>query len=413
LAPARGREAENGRTEIHGNVFSQYLHTWGWQPSDQQYSLGRIGTRLRMDNLFDQDDGLRLSGELFRRQFETDDSADVVHRARLDRFSYRWGGTEDRPLRLEFGRFLHDEFPEFGVLDGTEVAYRTASGSRLGFSVGFLPQPFDEWKTGEDFQVSVFYRFVYGEDEKFRAGVGYQKTWHQGTPDRDLLVCAVDYVPNPFVFLHGALWGDFYGANDAIESSRFEITQALLQGTVQLRPGTGLGTHFSQIRWPQLLRDETLPVLDRQIQLDYALRYGLSAWHEFSSYVRLDGRVDRWQDQDHRDGTTWDVNVAFRNLLYEQGEVGFGVYNASGLFTTGFGGRVFLAKYFSRGALSLSYDIAGFDFTAQESNSLQHAIHAGVDFNFSTGKSLSLFSDYRFGDDQNALGLGVFYQHCF
>jgi len=396
-------------------VFAQYLHTLNMEPSNNQYSLGRIGSDIWLENPFRRGGVLHLDGELNRRNLLLDTTgSEIDSPGRIDRFSYRWEGNERHPIRVELGRFLHDEVPELQALDGAEFVYRTASSDRIGFSLGAMPEPFPDLRTGDDLQASVFYRFVSGEEEDFTAAIAYQKTWHRGTPDRDLVVGTLDYTsPDGLLFIHESILGDFYTPADNLKTRDFEITESYLNAMLRLRPDRGVGGHFSQIRWPQLRRTEYLPFSDSQIRSDRVTRYGLFAWQELSEIVRLDGRVDRWEDQDHQAGTTWDTRLALRNWLYEDGEIALTVYDLNGVFTSGFGSRMALRKYFSQGSASFSYDINGYVSLAGPDDATQHAVRATLDYTFATGRSISLSADYRFGARQNSLGAGLFFQQRF
>jgi hypothetical protein len=413
LAPVDALEPSEREPFVRGRLFAHYFHTWNRKYANNQYSLARVGTVMWLENPFHRGGGIHLDAELSRRDVQlTHSVGELAYTANPSRLSYYWGGTEDRPLRYEVGRFLQSEFPEFGVLDGAEIVYRTESGNRFGFSLGAMPEPFPDYESGEDLQAAIFYRFVSNESEDFSAGIGYQKTLHKGKVDRDLFVGTVDYVPSSNISVHGTVWGDYYGPEDELKSNSFEITQAILQGTYQFNPGHGFGVHLSQIRWPELLRNEIQPIFATQITGNRVLRYGVFTWQELSDIVRIDGRVDRWQDQD-REGTTWDVSLALRDWLYDQGEVAFGVYGTDGIYNSGPGGRVSLNRYFSRGFVSLSYDVANFDFDDHHFSTLQHSVHAAVDLTFSSDVNCSLSTDYWFGETQESFGLGFFVQKRF
>lgn len=415
LAPAFSREASERERQMHGRVFADYSHTWNMRDPQDQYSLGRIGTSLWIENPLRRGGRFHLDGELNRRDLFLDDAAGEVDQpGRIDRFSYQWGGDRDQPFRVEFGRFLQSEIPELGVLDGAEFVYRTESADRIGVSLGAMPEPFPDLRTGDDLQAALFYRFVSGEEENFSAAVAYQKTWHRGKSDRDLVVGTLDYFsPGGMLSLHQSVWGDFYDSSDNLKTRSFEITQAETSGIIRLNPGRGIGVHFSQLRWPQLLRNEHLPSFDDQTRNDWVRRYGLSAWQEWGETVRLDGRVDHWQDQDLREGTTWDLRLALRDLLYERGEVALSIYDTDGAFTSGLGGRIGLNRYFSRGFVAVAYDVGGYRFTAKPGDAMQHGFHATLDYDLSSTTSASLSTDYWLGEKQNSFGLGLFLQKRF
>jgi hypothetical protein len=161
LAPAHARTANERDVLLHGRLFASYMHTLNQFDAQNQYSLGRIGASMWMENPFGRGGGLHLDSEFNRRGvFLADDLDGINGPGRLDRLSYHWGGTEEQPLRLEMGRFLSYEVPEFGVLDGTELVYRTASGHRFGASVGLLPEPFPNLSVIDDLHFWVLFRFV-------------------------------------------------------------------------------------------------------------------------------------------------------------------------------------------------------------------------------------------------------------
>lgn len=274
LAPAFSRKASERERQIHGRLFADYSHTWNLKDPQHQYSLGQAGTSLWIENPLGRGGRFHLDGELNRRDLLLDDGdGEVDQPGRIDRFSYQWGGGQDQPFRVELGRFLQSEIPELGVLDGAEFVYRTESANRIGVSLGAMPEPFPDLKTGDDLQAAVFYRFISGEEENFSAAAAYQKTWHRGKSDRDLVIGTVDYhSPGGVLSLHQSVWGDFYGPSDNLKSRSFEFTQAETSGLLRLHPSRGLGVHFSRIRWPQLLRTEFLPSFESLHFLKTVLR---------------------------------------------------------------------------------------------------------------------------------------------
>jgi hypothetical protein len=415
LAPAFSQPPSERDTRTYGRLYGQYLHTWNFRNSRNQYSLGRLGTDVWMENPFHRGGGLHLDGELNRRDLLLGGTgSEVDSPGRLDRFSYYWGRSEDAPFQGEFGRFLQSEIPELGILDGAELIYRTESADRIGVSLGAMPEPFPDLKTGDDLQTAVFYRFVPDGEEEFSAAVAYQKTWHRGRSDRDLVVGTLDYAsPGGTFFLHESVLGDFYGSSDNLKTKAFEITEAHLNGMFRFRPDRGVGVHFSQIRWPQLLRREFLPVFVRQMRSDWVMRYGLFTWRELTETLRLDGRLDHWEDQDRQAGTTWDVRLALRDWLFERGEVAVSIYDTNGIFTSGLGGRLSLHKYFAQGSASVSYDLNGYESLAGPENVFQQAVRATLDCNLGSGRSASLFANYWFGARQDSLALGLFLQKRF
>ncbi len=419
LAPAHSREPRERPTELHGRVFASYLHTWNRHASHDQYSLGRVGGSVWMENPFGQGGGLRVDGELNRRGVLLEDFFRDFHGpARIDRISYYWGGDTDRSWRWEVGRFISDGFPELGVVDGTEVSYRLAAGHSVGVNIGFLPEPFPSLVLGPDFHTSAYFLWVGGPDECVTCGVAYQKTWHRATPDRDLIIIRGDYNPSSVFSVHAAVWTDFYDHHDTLKNTFAEVTQALFQPLLRITPGSGLGLHMSYVRWPQLQRRDYLPLVQQQIIQDHVLRYGLFAWQELGMRVRLDGRVDQWRDQSRDEGTSWEARILLTDWVIPQGEIAVTVFGADGLYAWGPGGSIRFGRRFDWWYGSVAYDIADYALattgvglpTTSASGIVQQAIRLNFDFEVGTRTTISVFSDYRYGPGLSAFQGGIYLQ---
>lgn len=420
LAPAFSLTPEERAPEMHGHLYAQYLHTWNNLPADSQYSLGRFGASLWYENPMQRGGTLHLDGEFNRRTALFEEGwNDFDGLGRLDRFSYYWGDTPDHPLRFEVGRFLPSGFPEFGLLDGTELVYRMPAGHRVGVSAGYLPEPFPGLVTGEDLQLAAFYRWVSDPEEVLSQGIGFQKTWHRGTPDRDLLIYSLDYDPNEYLSVHGTVWGDFYDGHDTLKDQPFEITEAIVQPIIRISPWTGGGAFFSYVRWPQLLRREYSPFVEAQVVGSRVARQGIFAWHELGDHVRLDGRVDRWNDESDETGVSWESRVSLRDWPIDSGEVALSVFGTHGRYSAGPGGRILVGRRWSTGYASIAYEIADFRldspisaplWSGRPTGLVQQWLRATLDFSIGTDKSVSLFTDYRFGQRQDAVQAGVFFQ---
>ena len=68
---------------------------------------------------------------------------------------------------------------------------------------------------------------------------------------------------------------------------------------------------------------------------------------------------------------------------------------------------------------SLAYDIADYRFSDHDggmslgitsNDLLQHAVRANLDFTLNSDKSVSIFANYRFGQSQDAIQAGMFFQ---
>lgn len=413
LAPATVRDPDALPAEIRGRLYAQYLHNLNLFYGDNQYSIGRAGLELWVDHFLSPEGGLHFDGGLWVRGFNAwENTEDLELQGWPTGLSYYWGGTEEQPLRFEVGRFFHHEFAELGLIDGTEVAYRTERGDRVGFSFGFLPDPFPYLSTGHDLAASAFYRFVSDETEELQAGIAYQKTWHDGEADRDLIIGNLGWYPSPRFSLNGSLWADIYTSDDTVKQTPIELTEGLLNAMFRVAPTWGFGGHVSYFRWPETKRKLYRPISDIYLLRNEVLRVGAQAWKELNDHLRFDVRVDQWFDQDD-EGTAWDVGMTISDWPLKQFDLIFGVYDTDGLYGSGPGGRVTLMRFFTKGFVSLGYDSGGFLYNPSRVQFQQQAVHAALNLTLTPRTSFSLTGDYRFGNYQEALSGGLYWQMRF
>ena len=420
LAPAYSRTPQERDSTLNGRLFGHYMHTWNDNARSNQYSLGRLGADLRYQNPFRYGGRMRVRGEFNRRGIFLEDYADRVNDPGwINRLSYRWGGTDDQPYEVEMGRFYPQGLPAFGILDGAALSYRTERGNRIAATFGFLPEMYPNLELRNDPQIGLFYKWNANPEETLTSGIGFQKTWHKGTPDRDLFIHTVDYNPNEVISIHSFLWGDYYDSHDNLKTTSFEITEAVFQPMVRFDPGHGIGAHISYVRWPQLLRMEYNPFVSTQILNSRVFRYGIFSWQQLSERIRLNGRVDQWDDERSSNGTSWECKVSFRDIFYADGEVSFAVFGTDGLYSTGPGGRILLSRHYPWCFASLWYELADYKLFLHADQPLsgnspmgifQQYLRANLDFSWGLDKSISVFGDYRFGQNQEAFQIGVFLQ---
>ena len=415
LAPPRALLAAERETSISGRWYNQFDSTWDGQ-DDNRYLLGRSGIDLLVENPFKRGGGLHFDAELFSRMSQFDNGPDENDTEfRLDRLSYYWGGVRESPRRFEVGRFLQREFPEFGVLDGMEFTQRLSSGSRVGGSIGFLPEPFPEMKTGEDLQLSGYYKHFSGEEDELTLGIGAQKTWHDGAADRDLVATTAEWRPNERFSLYATSWIDFYDAGDVIKSSGIELTELHLNGSYRFESGNGLGLGLSRVLWPELKRQEFTPITANELNDSELTRLYLHGWRKLSKDVRLSARTNTWTDEDDS-GSGGELRLGWRDLLIRDGEMGFEVFVNDGSFSSVVGGRVTATKATGENYWNLAWEVAEYQqngFAGSQENLLQQDLRLGWDRYFQSGWNVSVSADQRFGDEQNALSLGFFVQRRF
>ncbi|MBI5362364.1 MAG: hypothetical protein HZA53_04235, partial [Planctomycetes bacterium] len=417
LAPAFGRRPEERESEVHGRAWLDLHHTTDDVGGTKNYDFGRLGTDTRVTNPFGAGGELQFDAEVQKRDFSfpdapTESDTDFV----LRRFSYAVGGTRDEPTRFEAGRFLAHEFPELGLVDGVEWTRRAEGGSRFGVNAGGLPEPFPQkMNSFHDLGFALFGRYVSGEKEELRLGGALQNTWHDGATDRNLFLAEAEWRPSKSFSWRNLAWVDYYDSGDTLKSQGFELTEFTSQGRWRFGDDWGASATASHRRYPELLREEFVNLSPDLIQNGKLDRGSIALWHDFSRKTRIDARVDAWSDQDDS-GTTADLGMAWRDLLYANGTVSLSVYKADGSFSSGEGVRASASKAWERTFGMLSYEYSSFDqkdFTGAQSTLAHHALYGTLDLPLGDKWNLTIQGEDRFGDEQSAWGLGLMLQMRF
>lgn len=416
LADVPVQKPQDREREWHGRVFSQFDWLSDNRPEGATNQLWREGLDLRGTNPFGRGGSFRFDGEIFRRTTDRPDGPRLsTDRFRLDRLSYAWGGDRYAPRRWEIGRFLHREFPELGVLDGVDMTQRLGEGSIAGASVGFLPEPFPDMQTGKDFQTSLYYRRFLGEDDRLQLGGAYQKSWHEGAPDRDLFIVTLDDSPDQEFSAYASAWIDYYTSGDEIKGSGFELTE--VHAGARWRPSldTGYGVSLTQIRFPELARNEFQPLTAQELADNHVRRVGVDGYTAVGEKQRLSGRLDAWQDED-QSGFGGNVRYGRRDWLVDQGEVAFSLFFDEGQFSSVLGARIDAWSFRESGNWRWTYEASrheNTDFSGVDDTLLQHLVRASWDRSLGKDWTLSLSGDVRFGDEQDSYSLGIFLQRRF
>ena len=416
LAPAQSATAKERETELHGRWYASFDGSLERVSDSQRYMLATTGLALLYDNPFGMGDSIQFEGEVFYRDANVGDGQDDTETtARLDRFSWRVGGTREDPTRIEVGRFLHSEMPMLGMVDGVEYVQRLDNGDRVGASAGFMPEWTPEMRTGDDAETAIFYRHVAGEDEAFSLAFGAQQTWHEGASDRQLLASDLSWRASDALSLFASAWVDYYESSDAPKSTGFELTQLQFATNYRVDPATSVGVSATHVRWPVMLRNELPPVTLNTIADGQVDRAGVYGWRDVTEHGRLSARLDHWNSNMDA-GTGGELDYALRDVLYQHGEVGVGLFGNQGEFTSLTGARITANKSASTGFWTLTYELAQNDqtgFSGAQSSLLQQAIRATWDGEIGAGWDLSVNVDERFGDQQGSTALGFWLQRRF
>ncbi len=382
----------------------------------QSDTFVRAGTDLRVENPLGKGGALRFDGEInFRseedRQERDEDDLDF----RLDRLSYAIGGTRFSPQRWEIGRFLQYGMPEFGLLDGVEYVRRRENGDRFGASLGYLPEPDGNQKTGDDLAVSIFYEYVADDAEEFTFGAGFQKTFHDAKRDRDLLVTKLRYLPAEGWDFNGTVWVDFYTNSDRAKDSDVEITQAYLSSSRTWSSGRGIDIGYRRVRFPELLRREFTPITLRALAKNHYDRIWASFFSWATDRHRIHGEVGAFTDEDESGGDG-EFGIETRDIFFKDSLTDVTIFGGKSPFETLLGGRASLGHSYDGGRWNLIYEIADHDwqhFSENRNDLLQHRLRGELDLYFESSLTLSFYGQGSFFDDDQLLSLGFFLQKSF
>jgi hypothetical protein len=401
--------------DFRGRVYSIGDYTRSTEDERTDAFL-RVGTDLTLENWLGHGDTLNFDGEVNYRNTDVPDNDDesAVH-LRLDRASYSVGGNRFAPNRFEAGRFLHDNMPELGVVDGAEYAHRLSNGDRFGFSAGFLPEPDPNMDTFDDFEVSASYRWVYDDSEQLSAALGLQQTLHDWNTDRDLMIAQFQYLPlTGFTFTTTA-WIDYYTSGDAAKGQGVELTQAYADTGRNWSDGSSLHLTYSHIAFPEIDRDEFRFVTAQQLADDHNDRVSLQSRLRVARTTRVHGVVGAWADQDEAGGDGelgFQIDqVIFDNLSFDL--TGFGV---QGKFVDVLGGRIELDRTFDGGAEMLVYELTNnrFEgFTNDNDDLPTHRVRAAADFYMPSGWTISGHVDAQAWDNETSVTIGFYVQRSF
>ena len=414
LAPAFLMRAHERAATFRGRVRVQMLIDEDRNGDrDATFSLYRGGLDLDATNVFGRGGLIEFSGELTRRVSEIggldDETEDDL---RIDRLSYRWGQGFDSPLVVAVGRFMPRDTPEFGLVDGAEASFSVGEFGRITLNGGALPEPSADRKTFDDLSASVAWRWRDDERERLVTVLALQQTWHEGDADRRLVLARADWSPTDSVTLHGDTWLDIYDSQDEIKGEGIELTEARGSAVWNVTRDHGLRASASYARFPELLRYEFDDVAARFLENNEVFRAGVGGWHRLHENVRVDERVGIWSDQDD-DGVTADLGLRFPDVILPRNEPALRVFRIDAATEDGFGVRVSDRHTFADLSFALAWETSWHDFELSGDTRTRQAVAATVDVYWAEEWSLSVETDYRFGDDQDAVSLSVYLEYRF
>jgi len=412
LAPVSQLTAADRPTTVSGRMYA-FSDLICDNERNTSSVFSRAGLDMRIGNAFGNGGKLRLDFEGNQFDFSSADGLndDTSNDFRLDRLSYTVGGDRHNPLSVEAGRFLQKEFPQFGVLDGAEVGMRLRNGHRIGTSVGFIPVLYGSNSgTGNDLQTAFFYRAI-SKDEKSNLGAGFQKTWHDGQADRDLVVLEGSSRTEGGFYMHGSAWIDLYDANDPSRNGT-ELSRVSATGSYRDPSGNGWLVSLSQFRFPNLLQQQifdptTLVFSDKEVR-----RADVTLFRKLAADYTGTARTHFWNDEDSSGGGG-ELRLDIRDVWVQRSRLGIAVFASQGQFSDVTGLRLNSSLNLDPGFLRFTWSSANYsnvEFTNSTSDLLQHRARLSYDTSFGSGLSLSLYGELRTGDQQDSRSAGFYFQ---
>lgn len=369
-------------------------------------SLFRIGTDLTYMNVFGRGGGLRFNGEAayLTDALENDPTGSFL----LRRLSYFRGGTRFKSVSWEVGRFLQRGMPEFEVLDGIEVGKRTRGLDRWGFSAGYMPEADDNYASFTDFQLAGFYEYVADVRESLMAGLGYQKSWHNGSPDRDLIIGKFKWVPDDTWNVWGTLWVDYYTGGDLLRSG-FDVTYAILQAVKTWKSGNSIEVYYRRVRFPYTQRNQGfIPPPDLTSLIDK--RYDRVA---MNAYLWLS--EDQWRLTTHLSG--WDAESGSGGagelgveLFAKRTRMHLVAYGSAATFENTWGARITIGQQLSGGRWDFMYDFSNHHlkgFPPDFNDLFQHRVRLSGSIHKANGWDISVYGEALYYDEELNWSVGV------
>lgn len=420
LVPAFGDRADQRPARIRGRVFTSFGF---WRDRgagrDADYGSAQTGLRFAADNLLGNGGSLRFDGTLDGRWADVAQSSDQdSFRGRIDQLSHAWGVDQRAPFRAEVGRFYSHSLPEIGLIDGAEAFLRVGESLRVGAGAGFLPLPFSDLDTGDDFGTHVFVQYTdQGKGPATVQGtLGYQKTWHRGSPDRDLVIARGLWRPSRVLRVLASGRFDVYGSGARLKDSGPELTYGDLRVDVDPTPRFGFGVYASRFRWPELERRIYSELPDEVVRDGRSDRYGFDARFRVTDELRLTGRVEGWEDRD-ASGARGEITAWLRRWPADAAGLRLTVQRTSGTFLEGLGFRGGLDLALSDDlSTDLEYDWLDNDLQDQlggGASVTRQSLRATLDYHPLGPLSAWLGAGVLFGDEEDALTLDLFVQYRF
>jgi hypothetical protein len=414
LAQVQAVRPSERRTRISGRAYM--LGELTRHPeTDYDESFVRAGTDLRADNPFGDGGTFRVQTEVdYRTEYNDDDGLNLL----VPTLSYQWGGTRFDAARWDVGRFLQNGMPEFGTLDGVEWSTRTGTGGAggtFGLSFGYLPLPNDDFGSFEDMQFGAWYLWHGDEMQTVMLGGGVQKTLHDGSSDRDLIVVKGRYLPADAWQFDGTFWVDWYTGDELVKSQGFELTQAVATMRRSWQNGNTLELGWRHLRIPDTERYEWRFVPANEVADDRADRFWLDTSLWATKDTRWHAYVSGYNDEDSNGGAA-EFGFDSRDWIGTHSQTDVTLFGNTVEFTAVIGARFDWRQVVEGGSWEVFYEVANvhdFGYPNDRDDFLQHRLRLTRGVYAEGGWDLSFYGEGRLLDEEISWTAGLYVNQSF
>lgn len=413
LAPV-SRRPEERPTKITGRVATDVFVGHNLASDNHRNFLdSRVTLSIDVTNPFGQGGRLQFLGIAEGEYRELSSGSETEFKFNPELFSYAIGGEDYSPYRFEVGRFYSYYVPELGLLDGAEGALIFQNGVTVGAGAGMYTVPFSDLDWGSDYGFHLFANYETKQNPGLFSGtVAYQKTWHNGSPDRDQLVGRFNYHPLKTLWLNGSVRADIYTGGDTLKGSGIELTEAWGQARYAVTDKWTVSGTYSRYTWPELKNSQFNALPPELVMHGRVDRVEASTSYDLTPQLRLGARVNFWTDQ-NGDGSGGEIDADWTPEWIGP-TVHAAVYQINGPLASGTGGRIELRKNLGKSDAFLGYEAFQYQTSTGfgSSNLLRNTVRGGISWRIKQWY-YSASTDYNFGDGQDAISLNLHAEYRF
>ncbi|MFK7739032.1 MAG: hypothetical protein AB8H80_01820 [Planctomycetota bacterium] len=412
LGRRRAPRPEERESRVHGRLYGRGNLVRTLDSFSQSFLVA--GADFDINNVEGKGGTLRFHGEFVR---STEFSGNAGNDLRIYELSYERGGNRFEPWRLQMGRFLQRDVPEFGLLDGIEVGYRQENGDRFGVNLGYLPELDDDLESFADLAVSAWYVWNQDVGERVTYALAYQKTWHRLEGDRDLFLLKARFLPENGWDVSSSIWVDIYDNDDVIKDESVEVTRANLFASRRVKGEGGVELFYDREEYPELRRQENQQtLLPQTLAGAHVDRASARLWWHSGEKTQWFTRWTGWVDEEGEGGAGELGLHWFEHAEGGGARTGLAAYHIEALTSSVSGVRLEHGGTYDFGRLDLLYELgfAHFDDRPNRFNDLlQHRLGALVTTDLGSGWDASFNFDATLWDEEASFALGIYLQRLF